>query len=97
MTAQVHLNKALESRIYLTKRPFYSPHILRPSGPQVDFQNVTRYRTLQGYLKCYFMGAIVSFESVFYVFVSGLFHFLFLAGTVVKSTPVCLMLPLLEL
>ena len=46
MTAQVHLNKALESRIYLTKRPFYSPHILRPSGPQVDFQNIMRYRTL---------------------------------------------------
>lgn len=86
MTAQVHLNKALESCIYLTKRPFYSPHILRPSGPQVDFQNVTRYRTLQGYLKCYSMGAIVSFKSVFYVFVSGFFYFLLLAGALFKST-----------
>ena len=28
---------------------------------------------------------------MFYAFVSGVFHFLFLAGTVVKSTPVCLM------
>ena len=41
------------------------------------------------------MGAIVSaFKPVFYAFVSGLFHVLVLAGAVVKSTPVCLMLPL---
>ena len=76
MTARVHLNK-LESRIYLTKRPFYSPHILRPSSPQVDFQNIMRYRTLQGYLICYFSGPIVSFKSVFMCLLAVCFIFCF--------------------